>query len=260
MRGADSSAPAAGNQGRSRRPGFTYEIRLVGGEAGRRLEAQQAAAIAEVLAWLAAHPHPAPEELARAARAVPEPAGPSCSAPQVVGWPYGLQTRARAVGLVGVGRPVGEVAGLVGCIHRRCAAGSARPQDDGQTRPTPRPAPPSAVSGPPTWIRVAGSTSLRCARRPVPLACPCRAPLVPLACPCWGPRRTCLTLLTAGRSLPASTRRPAPRSLLPRLGCRQGRQRIPGRAIWSTSQLRPTRSSARIRLIGHPCSTYLLCR
>jgi len=33
-----------------------------------------------------------------------------------VGWPYGLEVRARAVGLVGVGRPVGEVARLVG-VH-----------------------------------------------------------------------------------------------------------------------------------------------
>jgi predicted transcriptional regulator len=39
-----------------------------------------------------------------------------------VGWPYGLEVRARAVGLVGVGRPVGEVARLVGVhpgtVHR----------------------------------------------------------------------------------------------------------------------------------------------
>jgi hypothetical protein len=57
MRGAASNRPAAGSQGRSRRPGFTYQIRLVGGEAGRRLEARPAEAIAEVLAWLAAHPN-----------------------------------------------------------------------------------------------------------------------------------------------------------------------------------------------------------
>jgi hypothetical protein len=43
--------------------GFSYQIRLVGGEAGRRLEAQQVQAIAEVLAWLAplAHGGPPPE-------------------------------------------------------------------------------------------------------------------------------------------------------------------------------------------------------
>ncbi len=35
---------------------------------------------------------------------------------QRVGWPYGLEVRVRAVGLVGVGRPVREVAGLVG-VH-----------------------------------------------------------------------------------------------------------------------------------------------
>jgi len=33
-----------------------------------------------------------------------------------VGWPYALEVRAHAVGLVGVGRPVGEVARLVG-VH-----------------------------------------------------------------------------------------------------------------------------------------------
>jgi transposase-like protein len=36
--------------------------------------------------------------------------------PGQVGWPYGLELRARAVGLVGVGRPVREVARLVG-VH-----------------------------------------------------------------------------------------------------------------------------------------------
>jgi hypothetical protein len=35
-----------------------------------------------------------------------------------------------------------------------------------------------------------------------------------------------------------------------------GQCRTPSRAIWSTSQLRPTSSSARIRLIDYACSTY----
>jgi hypothetical protein len=54
MRGTNNT-PAAGGPGRSRRPGFSYEIRLVGGEAGRRLEREQAQAVAEVLGWLAAN-------------------------------------------------------------------------------------------------------------------------------------------------------------------------------------------------------------
>jgi hypothetical protein len=117
MRGADSNTPAAGRPGRTRRPGFSYEIRLVGGEAGRRLEREQAEAIAEVLGWLAANPDPAPEGAPRAGRGSVRPVstkvGPRSGQ---VGWPYGLEVRARAVGLVGVGRSVGEVAGLVG-VH-----------------------------------------------------------------------------------------------------------------------------------------------
>lgn len=54
-------------------------------------------------------------EMAGAGREVPGPASLPCSAAQV-GWPYGLEARAWAVGLVGVGRPVGEVARLVG-VH-----------------------------------------------------------------------------------------------------------------------------------------------
>jgi hypothetical protein len=62
--------PAAG-QGRSRArrprpgpPGFTYEVQLVGGEAGRLLAQEQAEAVAAVLAWLAGHP---PTDLAGSA-------------------------------------------------------------------------------------------------------------------------------------------------------------------------------------------------
>ncbi len=123
MRGADSNTPAGGGPGRSRRPGFSYEIRLVGGEAGRRLEREQAQAIAEVLGWLAANPGSVSSAGARAAPQVDGgggPVGPApgevVAAPAGVGWPYGLEVRARAVGLVGVGRPVGEVARLVG-VH-----------------------------------------------------------------------------------------------------------------------------------------------
>jgi hypothetical protein len=54
---------AAAGQGRRRPrrprpgpPGFTIEVQLLGGEAGRRLDQEQTEAIAAVLAWLAAHP------------------------------------------------------------------------------------------------------------------------------------------------------------------------------------------------------------
>jgi hypothetical protein len=50
--------PTSGNRGRRARPGaprFTFQVRLVGGEEGRRLEQQQTEAIIEVLRWLAAH-------------------------------------------------------------------------------------------------------------------------------------------------------------------------------------------------------------
>jgi hypothetical protein len=63
-------------------------------------------------------------------------------------------------------------------------------------------------------------------------ACPSRAPVVPLWCP-WDALRC-----------------PRPWVLL------AWPHRMPSRAIWSTSQLRPTRSSERIRLIDQPCSTY----
>ena len=60
---AGESAAAAAGQGRSRSrgsrpgpPGFTYEVQLLGGDAGRRLAQQQAEAIAAVLAWLAGRP------------------------------------------------------------------------------------------------------------------------------------------------------------------------------------------------------------
>jgi len=54
---------AAAGQGRSRGrrprpgpPGFTYEVQVLGGEAGRRLAQEQTEAAAAVLAWLATHP------------------------------------------------------------------------------------------------------------------------------------------------------------------------------------------------------------
>lgn len=117
MRDANSNTPA-GRPGRSQRPGFRYQIRLVGGEAGRRLEREQTEAIAEVLGWLAAHPDPVTVAAARAVpragsgpvRPVPNEAVPR---PEQVGWPNALEVRARAVGLVGVGRPIREVARLV---------------------------------------------------------------------------------------------------------------------------------------------------
>ena len=55
------SPPACEPDGRGRRPrpgppGFTYQVQLLGGEAGRRLAQEQTEAVAAVLAWLAAHP------------------------------------------------------------------------------------------------------------------------------------------------------------------------------------------------------------
>jgi hypothetical protein len=100
---------------RSERPGFSYEIRLVGGEAGRRLEREQTEVIAEVLRWVATSAGLATGGAQTGSQAGGRvgPADPPPSAPRV-GWPYGLEVRAQAVGLVEVGRPVGEVAGLVG--------------------------------------------------------------------------------------------------------------------------------------------------
>jgi DNA-binding transcriptional regulator YdaS (Cro superfamily) len=118
MRDANSNTPAAGRGRWSERPGFSYEVRLVGGEAGRRLEREQTEVIAEVLRWVATSAGLASggaQTVSRAGGGRVGPADPPSSAPRV-GWPYGLEVRARAVGLVGVGRPVREVAGLVG-VH-----------------------------------------------------------------------------------------------------------------------------------------------
>lgn len=118
MRDANSNTPAAGRGHRSERPGFSYEVRLVGGEAGRRLEREQTEVIAEVLRWVATSAGLATggaQTGSRAGGAGVGPADPPPSAPRV-GWPYGLEVRAQAVGLVGVGRPVREVARLVG-VH-----------------------------------------------------------------------------------------------------------------------------------------------
>ena len=58
---ADPTSPPSRGRGRRVRPGppaFTFEVQLLGGEAGRQLEQEQTEAIIEVLAWLAAHPPP----------------------------------------------------------------------------------------------------------------------------------------------------------------------------------------------------------
>jgi len=52
-----SATPTATSQQQA--PGFSYQIRLIGGEAGRRVEREQAEAIADVLRWFAANPDPA---------------------------------------------------------------------------------------------------------------------------------------------------------------------------------------------------------
>ena len=75
--------PAA-SQGRSRGrrprpgpPGFTYEVQLLGGEAGRLLAQEQTEAIAAVLAWLATHPPMPTATTGPAATAVGKPGGQS---------------------------------------------------------------------------------------------------------------------------------------------------------------------------------------
>jgi hypothetical protein len=162
--------PAA-SQGRSRGrrprpgpPGFTYEVQLLGGEAGRRLAQEQTEAIAAVLAWLAGHlPTPTAAAGSAAVTAIgrpvgqstatptgtrpapPSPAGPAGASTQrgtggsggaptpkprgsgPSGGPGGLEgggswstdptaVRVQAVGLVGAGWPVGEVARALG-VH-----------------------------------------------------------------------------------------------------------------------------------------------
>jgi hypothetical protein len=84
---AREPAAAAASQGRSRGrrlrlgpPRFTYEVQLLGGEAGRRLAQQQAEGIAAVLAWLADHP-PTPTAAAGSAAATTD-GRPSGSARQ----------------------------------------------------------------------------------------------------------------------------------------------------------------------------------
>jgi hypothetical protein len=63
-------------------PRFTYEVQLLGGEAGRLLAQQQAEAMAAVLAWLAGHP-PTPTAAAGSAAATPDgrPVGQSTAMP-----------------------------------------------------------------------------------------------------------------------------------------------------------------------------------
>jgi hypothetical protein len=65
----------SGAKGAAGPPGFTYEVQLLGGEAGRRLAQQQTEAIAELLAWLAGHP-PTPPAAAGPAATAGEPVGP----------------------------------------------------------------------------------------------------------------------------------------------------------------------------------------
>jgi hypothetical protein len=81
--------PAAAGQGRSRArrprpgpPGFTYEVQLLGGEAGRRLAQEQTEAVAAVLAWLAGHPPTPPAATGPAATdAIGKPVGQSTATP-----------------------------------------------------------------------------------------------------------------------------------------------------------------------------------
>ena len=135
--GADR--PASGGRGRRARPGppgFTFEVQLVGGEEGRQLEQEQTEAIIEVLAWLAAHPPIATPTASTATNAGMDagtrtgrsgsgdapPSRPMAGRPDQPGRPHSPDDRTRrsrsypaavrvhAVGLVGVGQPLGEVA------------------------------------------------------------------------------------------------------------------------------------------------------
>jgi hypothetical protein len=177
MRDASSDKPASGRPGRCRRPGFDYQVRLVSGEAGQRLEREQAEAIAEVLRWVAADPGPV---AAAAVGAVPQagggPAGPWRGAAAFGGG--GVAVSAAAAGprgeAGGVGRPVREVARLVGCIRGRWAGGSGRPRVDGRATRAPWTLRTSRTA---TRIRMADRTRLP--RHRSATAVPCRA----LPCP-----------------------------------------------------------------------------
>jgi hypothetical protein len=188
--------------------------------------------------------------------------------PGQAAWPYGLELRARAVGLVGVGWPVREVTRLVGCTLGRCAAGSGRPRGGGQTRSTSwtsrtsrtrtrtrmldRTSP--AVPGPAAPCKAPPETREKGPDLVLPLPCPCRVP----GCP---PRTRSYSAALPRRHLhrlaPGSLQAPPPGSPAESVG---RHHRKPSRAICATSQLRRTPSSARIRLIDHPCSRYLRCR
>ncbi len=101
MRGASGDKPAAGRRRRSQRPGFSYQVRLIGGVAARRLEREQAEAIAEALRRLAANRDPATLGAAQAVTQTgsgpvrPADADPS-PGQQAVGWPYPPEVRAQS--------------------------------------------------------------------------------------------------------------------------------------------------------------------
>src|SRR6266511_4324138 len=79
---AASQGRSRGRRARPGPPGFTYEVQLLGGEAGRRLAQEQTEAVAAVLAWLAAHPPTPPAATGSAATAaIGKPAGLSTAMP-----------------------------------------------------------------------------------------------------------------------------------------------------------------------------------
>src|SRR6266508_3109946 len=62
-------------------PGFTIEVQLLGGEAGRRLDQEQTEAVAPVLAWLAGRPSTPTAAAGSEATAIGTPVGQETATP-----------------------------------------------------------------------------------------------------------------------------------------------------------------------------------
>lgn len=142
-------------------PGFTIEVQLLGGEAGRRLAQEQAEAIGAVLAWLAAHPPTPPSAAGSAAAAVGTPVAHSAATPtrtQPVrpspAAATGASTQTRQAG-AGVGRPPSRTlqACLAGEVAWRVAGPRASGEDRGTRVPRSDPQPTVTVVCIQGWMR-----------------------------------------------------------------------------------------------------------